>query len=48
LQKQLVNVLKEKRKEKEKEKAAQIGTNVRARVFNAGLPARCHFASGRS
>jgi hypothetical protein len=27
---------------------AQIGTNVRARVFNAGLLARSQFASGRS
>jgi hypothetical protein len=28
--------------------AAQIGTNVMARVFNAGLLARSQFASGRS
>jgi hypothetical protein len=36
-------------KEKEKKKAtAQIGTNVRARVFNAGLSARSQFAFGRS
>jgi hypothetical protein len=32
----------------EKEATAQIGTNVRARVFNAGLLARSQFASGRS
>jgi hypothetical protein len=31
-----------------KKKTAQIGTNVRARVFNAGLLARSQFASGRS
>jgi hypothetical protein len=31
-----------------KEAAAQIGTDVRARVFNAGLLARSQFASGRS
>jgi hypothetical protein len=29
-----------------KRKTAQIGTNVRARVFNAGLLARSQFASG--
>jgi hypothetical protein len=28
--------------------AAQIGTNVRVRGFNAGLLARSQFASGRS
>jgi hypothetical protein len=38
---------KEKNKTKEKT-TAQIGTNVRARVFNAGLLARSQFASGRS
>jgi hypothetical protein len=27
---------------------AQIGTKIRAHVFNAGLLARCQFASGRS
>jgi hypothetical protein len=27
---------------------AQIGTDVRAHIFNAGLLARNHFASGRS
>jgi hypothetical protein len=32
------------KKEKEK-KTAQIGTNVRARIFNAGLLARSQFAS---
>jgi hypothetical protein len=38
-----------KKKEKEKEKKkAQIGTSVRARVFNARLLARSQFASGRS
>jgi hypothetical protein len=31
-----------------KETTAQIGTNVRARVLNAGLLARSQFASGRS
>jgi hypothetical protein len=45
--------MKEKRKEKErrkkeKEKTVQIRTNVRARVFTAGLLARSQFASGRS
>jgi hypothetical protein len=35
------NVFKEK-------KNTQLGTSVRARVFNAGLLARSHFASGRS
>jgi hypothetical protein len=34
-------------KKKEK-KTAQIGTNVRAHIFNAGLLARSKFASGRS
>jgi hypothetical protein len=29
-------------------KIARVGTNVRARVFNAGLLARSHFASGQS
>jgi hypothetical protein len=33
---------------KKKRKTAQIGTNVRARIFNAGLLARSQFASGRS
>jgi hypothetical protein len=40
-----------KNKEKETEKkntTAQIGTNVRARGFKAGLLARSQFASGRS
>jgi hypothetical protein len=36
-----------KRKRKEK-KAAQIGTNLRARIYNAGLLARSQFASGSS
>jgi hypothetical protein len=35
-------------KEKKEEKTAQIGTNVRIRVFNAGLLARNQFAPGRS
>jgi hypothetical protein len=33
---------------KKKNTTAQIGTNVRARGFNAGLLARSQFASGRS
>jgi hypothetical protein len=33
---------------KKKKKSAQVGINVRARVFNAGLLARSQFASGRS
>jgi hypothetical protein len=43
--KQLVGKIGKKKKER---KAAQIGTNVRARVFNAGLLARIQFALGRS
>jgi hypothetical protein len=39
---------KKERKKKRKEKTAQIGANVRAHVFNAGLLARIQFASGRS
>jgi hypothetical protein len=39
--KQIVNVFYNKA-------TSQIGTNVRARVFNAGLLARSQFASGRS
>jgi hypothetical protein len=39
---QLINDLKEN-----KIKTAQIGTGVRARVFNAGLLTRSQFASGR-
>jgi hypothetical protein len=39
---------KEKKEKGKEEKKAQIGTNVRARVFNAGLLARSLFASGRS
>jgi hypothetical protein len=44
------NNLKKKlvKKEKKKKTTAQIGTNVRARGFNAGLLARNQFASGRS
>jgi hypothetical protein len=47
-------VKKERKKEKKKENkrkentTAQIGTNVRARGFNAGLLARSEFASGMS
>jgi hypothetical protein len=37
-----------KKKTCEKKARAQIGTNVRTRVFNAGLLARNHFASRRS
>jgi hypothetical protein len=39
---------KRKKNKENKETAARIGTNVRARVFNAGLLARSQFASGRS
>jgi hypothetical protein len=46
LQKQLVNVFKEKKKRKNN--TAQIGTNVRTRIFNAALLARSQFASGMS
>jgi hypothetical protein len=35
-------------KNKKNKKRSQIGTNVRVRVFNAGLLARSHFASGES
>jgi hypothetical protein len=31
-----------------KEKTAQIGTNIRARIYKAGLMARSQFASGKS
>jgi hypothetical protein len=37
-----------KKKKKKKKETAQIGTNVRARIFNTGLLARSQFASGRS
>jgi hypothetical protein len=37
-----------KRKKEKGEKTVQIGTNVRARVYNAGLLARSQFVSGRS
>jgi hypothetical protein len=40
-------LLKKEEKEK-KNTTAQVGTNVRARVFNAGLLARSQFTSGRS
>jgi hypothetical protein len=33
--------------ERKKKKTAQTRTNVRARVFNAGLLTRSQFASGR-
>jgi hypothetical protein len=36
------------KKRKNKKKTAQIGTSVRARIFNAGLLARSQFAFGRS
>jgi hypothetical protein len=36
------------RKRKRRKKTAEIGTNVRARIFNAGLLARSQFASWRS
>jgi hypothetical protein len=38
----------EKKEGKEKKATAQIGTNVTAHEFNAGLLARSQFASGRS
>jgi hypothetical protein len=38
----------QKRKSKQKNTTAQIGTNVWACVFNAGLLARSQLASGRS
>jgi hypothetical protein len=44
-------LLKKEIKKKTKQKkntTAQIGTNVRARGFNAGLLARSQFASGKS
>jgi hypothetical protein len=41
-------VKKKKEKKQKKNTTAQIGTNVRARRFGAGLLARCPFASGRS
>jgi hypothetical protein len=34
-------MISNKRKKKEKGKRAQIGTSVRARVFNVGLLTRC-------
>jgi hypothetical protein len=33
--------------EEKKKKTAQIGTNIRSRVFNAGLLARSQFASSQ-
>jgi hypothetical protein len=44
------NLLKKERKkiQQKKNTTAQIGTNVRARGFNAGLLARSQFASGWS
>jgi hypothetical protein len=41
-------VKKRKKKGRKRKTATQIGTNIRARVFNAGLLARSQFASGRS
>jgi hypothetical protein len=38
---------RKKKRKGRKEKKAQIRTCVRALVFNAGLLARSHFASGR-
>jgi hypothetical protein len=38
----------EKKKKEKKNTTAQIGTNIRARVFNSGLLASSQFASGRS
>jgi hypothetical protein len=47
--KKLVKKIKRKKKTKQKKNTtAQIGTNVRARGFNARLLARSQFASGRS
>jgi hypothetical protein len=43
-----ITILVKKKEEKRKNIRAQIGTNVRARGFNAGLLARSHYASGRS
>jgi hypothetical protein len=37
-----------KKRERKKENPAQIGTKVRARIFNARLLDRSQFASGRS
>jgi hypothetical protein len=42
------NNLLRKRRKKEKHTTLQIGTNVRAHGFNAGLLTRSQFASGRS
>jgi hypothetical protein len=46
--KQLAKKKKKKKGKQKKYKIAEIGTNVRARGFNAGLLARSQFASGRS
>jgi hypothetical protein len=40
-------VFKEEKKKKNRESTAQIGTNVKAHVFDAGLLARSQFASER-
>jgi hypothetical protein len=42
------NNLWEKKRKKKERATAQVGTNVRARVFNARLLPRSQFASGRS
>jgi hypothetical protein len=39
---------KERKKKQKKNTTSQMGTNVRARGFNAGLLTRSQFASGRS
>jgi hypothetical protein len=41
------NLLKKKKRRQKKNTTALIGTNVRARGFNAGLLATSQFASGR-
>jgi hypothetical protein len=46
--KKLVTKIKIKQKKGKKNTTAQIGTNVRARGFGAGLMASNQFASGRS
>jgi hypothetical protein len=44
----ILKKLVKKQEKEEKNTTAQIGTNVRARGFNAGLLARSQFASGWS
>jgi hypothetical protein len=48
VKKQLVRKKKENKTKQKKKTTAQIGTNVRARGFNAGVLARSQFASRRS